>query len=93
MRTPTLPQHREHATAADWYDPRRCPPPPDERQQLQHEFAELLVQLGSLRDELEGLEAGPASRFRRSRLARQAESLECRLVDLQARWAALPPDG
>lgn len=69
------------------------PTPPDERQQLQHEFAELLVQLGSLRDELEGLGAGPINRFRRSRLARQAESLECRLVDLRARWAALPAGG
>jgi len=69
------------------------PTPPDERQQLQHEFAELLAQLGVLRDEMEGLGAGPISRFRRKRLARQAENLECRLVDLRARWAALPPDG
>jgi hypothetical protein len=66
---------------------------PSERQQLQRELAELLVKLGALRDEMEGLGAGPISRFRRKRLARQAENLECRLVDLRAPWAALPPDG
>jgi hypothetical protein len=41
---------------------------------------------------MEGLAAGPVDRFRRKRLARQAEGLERRLVDLRARWAALPPD-
>jgi hypothetical protein len=69
------------------------PPPLSERQQLEHELAELLVQLGALREEMEGLAAGPVGRFRRKRLARQAEGLERRLVDLRARWAALPPDG
>ncbi len=69
------------------------PPPPSERQQLKHELAELLVKLGALRDEMEGLGAGPVSRFRRKRLARQAEGVERRLVALRARWAALPPDG
>jgi hypothetical protein len=63
--------------------------PPSERQRLQHELAELLVQLGALRDEMESLGAGPISRFRRKRLARQAENLERRLVELRTLWAAL----
>jgi hypothetical protein len=66
--------------------------PPSERRRLQHELAELLVQLGALRDEMEGRGARPIGRFRRKRLARQAENLECQLVDLRARWAALPAD-
>lgn len=69
------------------------PTPPSERRRLERELAELLVQLGALRDELDALEAGPTGRFRRKRLARQAEILELRLVDLRARWAALPADG
>ena len=61
-------------------------------QRLQHELAELLIQLGVLRDEMEGLRAGPVSRFRRWWIARQAERLECRLVEVRARLAALPTD-
>ena len=66
--------------------------PPSERQRRQHELAELLVKLGALRDEMEGLRAGPVSRFRRWWIARQAERLECRLVEVRARLAALPTD-
>jgi hypothetical protein len=64
---------------------------PSERQRLQHALAELLVQLGAPRDEMEGLGAGPVSPFRRKRLARQAENPECWLSC--GRWAAPPPDG
>jgi hypothetical protein len=69
------------------------PTPPSERRQLQHELAGLLVELGALRDEMEGRGAGPVSRFRRRRLSRQAERLERRLAELRARWAALPTEG
>lgn len=68
--------------------------PESERRHLERELAEVLLELGDLRNELVALDGrGLVARSRRKRIARQVDALERRIVALRARWAELPPEG
>jgi chromosome segregation ATPase len=71
----------------NWYDPWAMPTPPNERRALEEERAELPDQILAHQNEL--VATPPDNRARRERLDGQIRNLRKRLVEVEARLAAI----
>ncbi len=65
------------------------PQPPNERESLEQELAELPKQMAAYRQELDNTPALPEFKARRERLDWQARNCQKRLADVRARLRAL----
>jgi len=68
------------------------PAPPNERQALEQELAELPVQIAVYLRELAETSEASKDRAHREWLAWQVRNLQKRLADVRARLAAMPPE-
>ncbi len=84
---------KAHRRRSGTYDGRLMPTPPNERQSLEQELAELPSQIAvSLRELAETPEASK-DRAHREWLAWQVRNLENRLADVRARLAVMKAEG